>query len=390
MSRSFRILFLAALILFLVGCGGADKETPKSVPEPQSAKLDTSQIDVSDEDAAAPETEVLAPSTEEADKKNNATEPTAGAEQEARSLEIENAVSESQKDFKLENVPAYSGNAYISVNGNQPYFSTNALTNNSYESYSDLDSLGRCGTAKACVGLDTMPTEERGSIGQIKPTGWHTVKYDSVDGKYLYNRCHLIGYQLTAENANTSNLITGTRCLNIEGMLPFENMVADYVKETGNHVEYHVTPVFEGQDLLARGVLMEGYSVEDQGDGICFCVFAYNSQPGIDIDYATGDSKLSDTAAQVFSGSSQSVPSKSEDSGNMAPSTAGTADNKSEEAPETESQKTTYVLNTNTKKFHYPSCSSVDSMKESNKKVFTGRREDVVAQGYVPCKRCYP
>lgn len=192
----------------------------------------------------------------------------------------------------LENIPQYSGQPYIVVNDNVPYFSDAELSTSSFEQYSDLDSLGRCGTAMASVGQDIMPTEERGSIGQVKPTGWQTVKYDCVDGKYLYNRCHLIGYQLTAENANKQNLITGTRYLNIEGMLPFENEVADYVKETNNHVMYRATPIFSGNNLLADGVLLEGYSVEDKGAGVMFCVFAYNVQPGITIDYATGESKL--------------------------------------------------------------------------------------------------
>lgn len=155
--------------------------------------------------------------------------------------------------------------------------------------------MGRCGVAYASVGKDLMPTEERGSIGQVKPSGWHTIKYDNVDGKYLYNRCHLIGYQLTAENANEKNLITGTRYLNVQGMLSFKNMAADYVKETGNHVLYRVTPVFEGSNLVESGVLMEAESVEDKGEGILYCVYVYNVQRGININYATGDSPVSGT-----------------------------------------------------------------------------------------------
>ena len=189
-----------------------------------------------------------------------------------------------------EEIPAFSGDAYIAINGNVPFFVEEEYTTESYEYYSDLDELGRCGVTMACIGIDIMPTEDRGEIGSVKPTGWHSVKYDIVDGKYLYNRCHLIGFQLAGENANKKNLITGTRYLNIEGMLPFENMVADYVKETENHVLYRVTPIFEGDNLVASGVVMEGWSVEDEGDGVCFCVFAYNAQPGITIDYATGDS----------------------------------------------------------------------------------------------------
>ena len=198
--------------------------------------------------------------------------------------------SASGTSFNLADVPAYSGQPYVAVNGNVPYFTDADLTDVSFESYSDLDSLGRCGVAYASVSQDTMPTEKRGSIGEVKPTGWHTAKYDNVDGKYLYNRCHLIGYQLTAENANVKNLITGTRYLNVQGMLPFENLTADYVKETGNHVMYRVTPVFEGNNLVASGVLMEAESVEDQGEGVLFCVYVYNVQPGIAIDYATGES----------------------------------------------------------------------------------------------------
>ena len=194
----------------------------------------------------------------------------------------------------MDELPAYSDSAYVEIDGNQPSLTdADKQETEAFEEYSDLDYLGRCGTAYANVGQELMPAdgEKRGSIGQVKPTGWHTVKYDCVDGKYLYNRCHLIGWQLTAENANKQNLITGTRYLNIEGMLPFENMVADYVKETGNHVLYRVTPVFEGSNLVASGVQMEAWSVEDDGEGICFNVYCYNVQPGVEIDYASGESQ---------------------------------------------------------------------------------------------------
>lgn len=192
----------------------------------------------------------------------------------------------------LEEIPEFSDTAYVAVNGNVPFFMPEEITDESYEYYAELDELGRCGVTMACIGVDIMPTEDRGEIGSVKPTGWQSVKYDIVEGKYLYNRCHLIGFQLAGENANKKNLITGTRYLNIEGMLPFENLVADYVKETKNHVLYRVTPLFDGDNLVAHGVLMEGYSVEDEGEGVCFCVYAYNAQPGIEIDYATGDSRL--------------------------------------------------------------------------------------------------
>ena len=252
---------------------------------------------------------------------------------------------------------------YIKVNGNVPRFSDEEKkTAAAFENYSDLDALGRCGVAFACVGKETMPTEERGPIGSIKPSGWHSVKYDFVDGKYLYNRCHLIGYQLTAENANEKNLITGTRYLNTKGMLPFENMVADYVKETGNHVLYRVTPVFEGKNLVASGVYMEAYSVEDDGDGICFYVYVFNSQPGVKIDYLTGDSVAD-----------------------------GTVESASGETTSAEKEETkTYVLNISNGKFHLPDCDSVKKMKEENKQIMKCKRSELINAGYSPCGSCKP
>lgn len=214
-------------------------------------------------------------------------EPDNGAEESQSSMDA------ADQPFSVADIAPYTDVPYEVVNGNQPYFTEAELTSQSYEFYSDLDGLGRCGAAYASIGIDLMPTEKRGDIGKIKPSGWHTAKYDIVEGKYLYNRCHLIGFQLSGENANEKNLITGTRYMNVEGMLPFENMVADYVKETKNHVLYRVTPIFEGDNLIASGVLMEAESVEDKGEGILFCVYVYNVQPGIMIDYATGESSLS-------------------------------------------------------------------------------------------------
>ena len=287
--------------------------------------------------------------------------------------------------FSLREIPAYSGTPYTEVNGNKPYFTEAELTTQSFETYSELDSLGRCGVAYANVGQDLMPTEPRGEIGAVKPTGWHLVKYDNVDGKYLYNRCHLIAYMLAAENANPQNLITGTRYLNVQGMLPFETKVCDYVKNTGNHVLYRVTPIFDGDNLLADGVLMEAYSVEDAGEGISFCVFAYNVQPGIGIDYATGDNLAEG------SGTYQStVASVAEETPVPQPETDTAVQITPESSAPQESQGITYVLNTNTKKFHYPTCSSVDDMKEKNKQIYTGSRDEVINMGYVPCKRCNP
>ena len=197
------------------------------------------------------------------------------------------------QDEKIDilNVPDYIYQEYVEINNNIPYFEESDLSDESFEKYSELDNLGRCGVAYANIGVDIMPTEKRGSIGMIKPTGWHTVKYNHIDGKYLYNRCHLIAYQLSGENANEKNLITGTRYMNVEGMLPFEEKVGNYVRETKKHVLYRVTPIFEGENLVAKGVLMEAMSVEDDGEGICFCVFVYNVQPQIQIDYSTGESQ---------------------------------------------------------------------------------------------------
>lgn len=271
-----------------------------------------------------------------------------------------NQTQSGSKPVSLDSIPAYSGKAYVYINNGNPGFSDSDLKTKSYEYYSPRDRLGRCGVVHACIGRDIMPTEDRGSIGMVKPTGWHTVKYDCVDGKYLYNRCHLIGFQLTGENANEENLITGTRYMNVTGMLPFENMVADYVKETGNHVMYRVTPLFKGNNLLAHGVQMEAYSVEDDGDGICFNVFVYNVQPQITIDYATGESSYNGTVVEP------------DDDDNY------------------QTQSASYILNKNTKKIHLPSCYSVDQMKESNKEYYTGDIDDLLGRGYSRCKNCNP
>lgn len=273
----------------------------------------------------------------------------------------------------LSDIPEYSGKPYVAVNDNIPYFNEADINTEEFELFSALDSLGRCGVAYANVCRETMPTGERGNIGSIKPSGWHSVRYKNVDGLYLYNRCHLIGFQLTGENANEQNLITGTRYMNVKGMLPFENMVADYVKETDNHVLYRVTPVFEGNNLLASGVLMEGWSVEDDGDGICFNVYCYNVQPDIIIDYTDGSNKAADGSAPYGSSAAVTTPKKeiTETSKNTAP-------------------KTSYIGNKNSKKLHYTWCHSVDQMKETNKVYMTCTREEALANGYSPCGNCNP
>lgn len=292
--------------------------------------------------------------------------------------EVPKTDTESQKTISVSSIPAYSGKPYVTINNNVPYFSESDLTTTSYEYYSNLDSLGRCGVAIANIGKDIMPTADRGDIGSVKPTGWHTVKYDIVSGKYLYNRCHLIGYQLSGENANTKNLITGTRYLNIEGMLPFENMVDDYIEETNNHVLYRVTPIFEGNNLLASGVLMEAKSVEDNGAGILFNVYCYNVQPGITINYSTGESSLSNSTTKQETTTTTS-------------STTTTEQLKEEtQTEQTNTNSQTYILNKNTKKFHYTSCGSASKISEKNKGTYSGSRDDLISQGYSPCGNCDP
>lgn len=257
----------------------------------------------------------------------------------------------------LEAIPAWSGDAYIEIDRNVPGFTADDLTTECFEVYSPLDTLGRCGTAYACVGIDLMPTEDRGSISSVTPSGWINKQYDFIDGKYLYNRCHLIGFQLTGENANKGNLITGTRYLNIEGMLPFENMVADHVKEEEHHVLYRVTPIYQEDALVCSGVQMEGWCVEcgdakyDE-DKFMFHVYCYNVQPGVLIDYATGDSVVSEIGQ---GGEIQ-----------------------------------TWVLNTSSKKFHDPDCSNADNISEKNRDTVKCTRDELIFQGYEPCGICKP
>lgn len=357
MKKVLPVMVCVAVLLFACGQSGTKEETAQS---------ETTSVSSAVTEEATSTTE---PEQAESGKVEESPAEETQPEEAAVSSSGE-STSTAMETVSLADIPEYTGNAYVAVNNNQPFFSETDYTTEAFETYSNLDSLHRCGVAYANICVEIMPTEKRGEIGQVKPSGWHTVKYDCVDGKYLYNRCHLIGFQLAGENANEKNLITGTRYLNIQGMLPFENMVADYVKETEHHVLYRVTPMFSGDNLVADGVLMEGYSVEDNGEGICFCVFAYNVQPGVTIDYATGDSALSDggTAAEETTAEQNDSDSGSTDS----------------------SGEMEYVLNTNTYKFHYPSCSSADRIAQGNRKDYTGTRESVIAMGYDPCGRCKP
>lgn len=302
----------------------------------------------------------------------------------------------------LDAIPAYDGKAYVAVNNNEPFFTDSDMTTTAFENYSDLDSLGRCGVAYANICKDIMPTEERGKIGMIKPSGWHTVKYDVIKDRYLYNRCHLIGYQLAGENANPKNLITGTRYLNVEGMLPFENLVADYVNNTGNHVLYRVTPMFSGSNLVANGVLIEAKSVEDNGGGILFNVYCYNVQPGVGINYENGDSWLDGTTPQEQSaqtGAAQNGGSQSSDgsqagasagdtgsSGSITGSAASGSDTSPAEnsVSDSSNSKTMVHITATGKKYHRAGCRT---LKKSDTEVTL---DEAKSMGLSPCGICNP
>ena len=340
--RKFKIRTGIASIVLVAGlifAGCSTNTQPDYVDTPATVIADETSVSEALETAEAPESSAAEESI-----------------QSAEDVSPQHAGTETQ--FSYGSIPAYSGSPYVAVNDNIPFFTDEELTTQSFETYSELDSLGRCGVAYACIGRDLMPTEDRESISEVTPSGWNNKEYDFVDGGWLYNRCHLIGFQLTGENANEKNLITGTRSMNVDGMLLFENMTEDYIKETGNHVMYRVTPVFEGDELVPRGVLMEGKSVEDNGEGILFNVFVYNVQSGVEIDYMTGDSKLTEAGGS--------------------------------ESSEQDSAEGEYILNTNTKKFHLPDCSSVTDMDEDNREGFSGSREELIDMGYEPCGHCNP
>ena len=292
----------------------------------------------------------------------------------------------------LDAIPAYDGKAYVAVNNNEPFFTDSDMTITAFENYSDLDSLGRCGVAYANICKEIMPTEKRGKIGMIKPSGWHTVKYDVIKDRYLYNRCHLIGYQLAGENANPKNLITGTRYLNVEGMLPFENLVADYVNNTGNHVLYRVTPMFSGSNLVANGVLIEAKSVEDNGGGILFNVYCYNVQPGIGINYENGDSWLDGTTPQNegSQNSAGSVAGASAGESGSSSSTTGSAASGSDSSAaensvsDSSNSETMVHITATGKKYHRAGCRT---LKKSDTEVTL---DEAKSMGLSPCGICNP
>lgn len=311
---------------------------------------------------------------------------------------IQNQVK-SAENFSLSEIEEYHGIPFVLLNDNVPAFNVKDLVTSPYISFSKFDKLGRTGTGIACLSKETLPTEARGQIGDIRPSGWHTVRYDDlIEDRFLYNRCHVLGYQLTGDNATPENLFTGTRYLNTDTMLFFEDQVAKYLQdEEHHHVIYRVTPVYDGDNLVASGVHMEAFSVEDYGKGICFNVYIYNVQPGVLINYADGESRRDpgydpDGVISTAAAYGRQVPSESlklEDQGGSE--TSAVSRNVSKEINETGAEDDAdYILNKNTKKFHYPWCSSVSDMKEKNKKSFHGSRDDVISAGYKPCKRCNP
>ena len=362
------LILSAVICLSATGCSLFDSSSSDS--RSSSSLYDSSVSDSSSSDEISSSTDSLSSevgtrSSSEATSQTTTTNSQVTTTSKATTTPTTRASSK----FNTSLIPAYSGSAYVAINGNNPFFSSADMTTSAYENYSPLDSLGRCGVAMSCIGRELMPTEPRGSIGMVKPSGWHLVKYQGIEGNYLYNRCHLIGYQLTGENANERNLVTGTRYMNVQGMEPIENRTANYIKSTGNHVIYRSTPIFIGSNLVCSGVLMEGKSVEDNGAGLTFCVFAYNVQPGVTINYADGSSSGPEFIE------TQTTPK----------ATVPKATNNNP-APQPSSS---YVLNKNTHKFHYASCSSVSKMAEKNKAYFNGTRDQAIAQGYSPCKQCH-
>ena len=345
MKKIVSIILTLALLLSFAGCVDLDDNYSSSTDSTYS-----SQIDTVDDETSSLDSDSSSKPQSSATSSENKKPTTSVGTGEATAV-------------NLANIPAYSGRAYVTVNNNVPNFSASELTTKGYEKYSNLDSLGRTRVAIASVGRDTMPgaDEERTSISSIKPTGWQQAQYDCISGGWLYNRCHLIGWQLSAENANKSNLLTGTKYLNISGMLPFENMVADYIKETNNHVAYRITPIYDGNNLLASGVQMEAYSVEDDGEGICFNVYCYNVQPEITINYATGAS----------SGPSSSKPSSSTTTTTSKP-----------ENNTGNSSDMVWIPNSGSKYHSHSGCSNMKNPSQVTKSEAENR-------GYEPCKKCW-
>lgn len=358
MKMSKKLLALLLSVVMLLSFVGCDLDTA-DIDEGSSIQSSTTIDDIhSNSDTESEEDSTISSTTQSSTEK-----PTQTPSSTQKPSSPQGVGSGSATAIDPSKLPAYSGTAYTIVNNNQPNFSAAELTTKGYEKYSSLDSLGRCGVAIASCGKEIMPgaNEERGNISNVKPTGWIQKSYSGISGGYLWNRCHLIGWQLSAENANKQNLITGTRYMNINGMLPFENMVADYIRETGNHVAYRITPIFVGNNLVCSGVQMEAYSIEDEGDSICFNVYCYNVQPGITINYATGDS------SGAGGSTTSSTPSKEQSSTNNNQAASGDM---------------VWIPNSGTKYHSRSGCSNMKNPSQVTK-------QEAENKGYEPCKKCW-
>ena len=382
------LIYVMAIGLFLSACGVRESDREGAARAEAAETIETSSENSPEET----EPDAVSPEKTESDAENQ--EKTGAGETASEETEPGTDSSAGQRDFDLKMVPAYSGEAYADINGDIPFFADEELTAEPFQEYWPLDEFGRCTGAVACIGPELLPTEVRGNQSAATPAGWHSVKYNGIDGGYLYNRCHLIGYQLTGQTVNENNLITGTRYMNLEGMLPFENSVRMYVEGTGNHVLYRVRPYYKGDNLLAEGILMEAKSIEDPL--VQFCAFCYNVQPGIEIDYATGESFALEAAAGEETAGETASEDAAPDGGEILAIVGdpGIEDREfparsiEDETSAEEPAEITYILNTNTKRFHYPYCSSVKDMKDKNKRETTQSREEIIGQGYQPCKRC--
>ena len=330
----------------------------------------------------------------------NGSDSTTGSDQASDNIQTTETASPETSAARatIADIPQYSGALCIDFNDGQPGFSADDVSRGAFMQFSDLDFEGRCGEAFARIGQDTVSSEARGDISRVHPSGWVQHKYDFVDDGVLYNRCHLIAHQLCGENANEKNLITGTRTFNVVGMLYYEELVGNYVRSTGNHVLYRVTPLFAANDLVARGVQMEAESIEDSGQAIRFNVFVYNVEPGVEIDYVTGESWESDATPEVTSKGEATKTSANTSNASLASTDASqesASDSSSENtgtntSTSTSSAQQDYVLNVKNKKFHKPSCSAANEIASANRQDFTGTREELIERGYSPCGQCKP
>ena len=401
------LIYCVAIAAALLGCAfSGDKSSPVGAGSSEDVVSDTADEVITETTEGELTTEettelITEKTTEQVTTEGKSDRSREASDTDSASYDLSNNSSNTSSSnshnngaFSTVNIPSYSGKAFIEINDNNPDFSEDEKkSTEAFENYSELDSLGRCGVAFAYICKEIMPTEERGEIGNVKPSGWHTVKYpEIIEDRYLYNRSHLIAYSLAGENANVKNLITGTRYLNQETMQIFELKVLDYVRSTDNHVLYRVTPVFEGDNLLAEGVQMEAWSVEDEGQGICFNVFCYNVQPGIEIDYKTGESKVADESATSKNMDTEAIEETTkkvdDTTESITENTSEAADNNNDNETDFEKQTRTYILNTNSMKIHLPDCRSVGDMAEHNKLEYEGSISELKKKGYTPCGRC--